>query len=199
MQSIYRLWLAAMLLVAVPAQAQRILLGLKGGATIANGIGADAKNSSLRFGAHGGGLLRIKLTKHLAVQGEALYTQRGDNSSAYGPSIQHRLDYVSFPVLAQYHWDDIFFEAGPYFSQLRSVTPVVAQRTPVGTAAFRKQDAGFVVGLGYQDSTGFSVGWRYNGGLNNVFRRVDIDGSSQVQLRNSSVEFYLAYLFTRVR
>ena len=97
--------------------------------------------------------------------------------------------------MAQYHWDDIFFEAGPYFSQLRAATPVVAQLNSIGTAAFRTRDAGFVIGFGYQDSTGVTVGWRYNGSLNNVFRPVDIDGSSQVQLRNSSIEFYLAYVF----
>lgn len=196
MQLIYRLLLAGLLVGTMPAQAQRILLGLKGGAAIANGIGSDALRSSLRFGAHGGGLVRIKLTKHLALQGEGLYTQRGDNSTAYGRTINHRLDYVDVPLLLQYHQQDLFVEAGAQLSWLQKATPT--SQNPAVTLnqlTFQEQEKSFVVGFGYQDSSGVTVGWRYIGGLSNVYRPSQISGSRQIQLRNSTAEFYLGYLF----
>jgi hypothetical protein len=196
MQLIYRLLLAGLLLGAGQAQAQRVLLGLKGGATIANGIGKDALGSSLRFGAHGGGLLRINLTEHLALQGEGLYAQRGDNSTVYGRTINHRLDYVDVPLLLQYHQQDLFVEAGAQLSWLRQATPTSKDAAiMLNQLTFQEQERSFVVGFGYQDSSGVTVGWRYVGGLSNVYRPGQISGSGQVQLRNSTVEFYLAYVF----
>lgn len=197
MRFIYGGLLASLLLIAMPAQAQRVLLGLKGGAAIANGIGADAKGSSLRFGAHGGGLLRVKISEHLALQAEGLYAQRGDNSTIYGRTINHRLDYIDVPVLLQYHYNDLFVEAGAQFSQLQTATNNNTEEIyTLNRLTFQQQEKSFVVGFGYQDSSGVAVGWRYVGGLNNVYRPGQLSGSGQRQLRNSSVEFYLAYLFT---
>ncbi|MBT9394583.1 hypothetical protein KLP40_15535 [Hymenobacter sp. NST-14] len=42
---------------------------------------------------------------------------------------------------------------------------------------------------------GLSVGWRYVGGLHNVFRPGEISGSGQRQIRNGSLQLYLNYLF----
>ncbi|TGE05210.1 hypothetical protein [Hymenobacter fodinae] len=187
--------LVGTILLSIPSHAQRILLGLKGGAAIANGIGTDAKNSSLRFGGQGGALLRVKLTEQLAIQGEGLYVQRGDNGTLYGRTIGHRLDYISALLLLQYHFADIFVEAGPQLNWLRTATPNIVSAQAINTLTFQDQDRSFVVGFGYQDTTGVTVGWRYIGGLSNVFNPSPISGSRQLQLRNSTVEFYLGYLF----
>ncbi|UOQ75815.1 PorT family protein [Hymenobacter sp. 5516J-16] len=195
MRLFYGFFVTLFVLVNHHGTAQRIQLGLRGGGVITHGIGANATNSSPRFGGEGGALIRIKITQQLALQAEGLYAQRGDKSTSYGPSIMHRLNYLSLPVLAQYHYGDVFFEAGPSFSQLYAATPTIAQSTNSSGTVFRSRELGFIVGIGYQDSTGLMLGWRYNGGLNNVYRRVDLAGSSQVQLRNSAIEFYLGYLF----
>ncbi|SNS02907.1 Outer membrane protein beta-barrel domain-containing protein [Hymenobacter mucosus] len=180
-------------------QAQSVLTGLKGGVAIANAIGRDATGSTLRFGCQGGLALRLRPYKHLGIQVEALYAQRGDNSTSYGPSLGHQLNYLTIPVVAQYHFGDIFFEGGGQYGRLLSAKPVQEQRTAIGRAAFNPQDMGFLVGFGYQDTTGLMVGWRYIGGLSNVYRRVDLAGSSQVQLRNSAMEFYLGYVVEPIK
>ncbi|MBB4602519.1 hypothetical protein HNQ93_003276 [Hymenobacter luteus] len=180
-----------------PAQAPRVLLGLKGGAHIARGIGADAAESTSRFGGHGGALVRLRVYKQFGLQVEGLYMPRGDNSQTLNSNaaIGHQLAYISVPVLAQYHYHDVFFEAGPQFGRLLAAKPANVQYPGVTDYLFRKNDIGFSVGFGYQDTTGILLGWRYTGGLQNIYRRVDWGGSSQAQLRNSSIEFYLGYLF----
>jgi hypothetical protein len=197
MRLLFGLLLASPILItATPLHAQRVILGVKGGATIANGIGADAQSSSLRLGGQGGALLRFRLTSHFAVQSEGLYVQRGDNGTFYGPTIGHRLDYISLPVLLQYHYNDLFVEAGSQVSWLQAAAPNLNEKNrAINSPTFQTQERSFVVGFGYLDSTGVTVGWRYTGGLSNVFRPSPISGSRQLQVRNSTVEFYLGYLF----
>ncbi|WP_236704885.1 outer membrane beta-barrel protein [Hymenobacter sp. AT01-02] len=113
-----------------------MLTGLKGGVAIANAIGRDATGSTLRFGGQGGLALRVRPYKHLGIQVEALYAQRGDNSTSYGPSLGHQLNYLTIPVVAQYRFGDIFFEGGGQYGRLLSAKPVQEQRTAIGRAAF---------------------------------------------------------------
>ena len=180
---------------SIPATGQRLLLGLKGGATFSSGIGADARGSALRLGGHGGVLTRVSLPSGFALQTEVLYCQRGDNATEYGFTIGRRLTYLDVPLLIQYHQEELFVEAGAQYSWLlaQSVNPPVVVR-PYGLT-MQPREVSFVVGFGYQDPAGLSVGWRYVGGLNNVFRPGEISGSGQRQIRNGSLQFYLNYLF----
>ncbi|MFD2783877.1 outer membrane beta-barrel protein [Hymenobacter rubripertinctus] len=195
MPPVIRLLCILFIIPIIPATGQRLLLGVKGGATLSNGIGADAQGSTLRLGGHGGLLTRLRLPAGFALQTEALYSQRGDNATAYGSTIGQRLTYLDVPLLAQYHQQDLFVEAGGQYSWLLAQS---ANEPPVfrlNALAVRPREVSFVVGFGYQDTVGLSVGWRYVGGLHNVFRPGELSGSGQRQIRNGSLQFYLNYLF----
>jgi hypothetical protein len=66
---------------------------------------------------------------------------------------------------------------------------------------FREIEYGYAFGFGYQDPGGLSAGWRYNGGLTNIFKRVGFgnDESEQLQARNGALQFYVAYRFFNKR
>ncbi|UYZ61761.1 PorT family protein [Hymenobacter weizhouensis] len=178
-----------------PASPPLLLLGLKGGAAVSSGVGPDAHGSSLRLGGHGGALLRVQPLARLAVQAEALYAHRGDGATAYGPSIGHRLSYLNVPVLLQYHPGDLYFEAGPQFSWLLAAAPNTPSQGSLGRTLFQSRAIGFAAGFGYQDTTGLTLGWRYNGNWQNLYRPVELVDHTQVRLRSSAIEFYMSYVF----
>ena len=187
--------LPVLLLLSTAASGQRVLLGLKGGGAFSKAIGPDATASRLRLGGTAGLLLRLELPAGLALQAEGLYAQRGDNGSSYGFSVGHRLDYLAVPLLLQYHRDGLFVEGGAQYGHLLRATPNEPPVFRLGQLTFEPRDLNFVLGLGFQDSSGVSVGWRYVGGLNNVFQPGEISGTGQRRLRNSSLELYLNFVF----
>ena len=193
--SLPALLLPVLLLLNVAASGQRVLVGLKGGGAFSKAIGADATASRLRLGGTAGLLLRLELPAGLALQAEGLYAQRGDNGSTYGFSLGHRLDYLALPLLLQYHRDGLFVEGGAQYGYLWRTSPNEPPVFRLGELAFARRELSFVAGVGFQDSSGVSVGWRYVGGLNNVFRPGEISGTGQRQLRNSSLELYLNFVF----
>ncbi|UOQ54614.1 porin family protein [Hymenobacter cellulosivorans] len=202
---------STLLLAGSISQAQVLRVGLKLGGNVSNVVGYDARESNWRVGAHGGLMaqLRPSFLPNWSLQTEALYTMKGDNSLQYGPSVMTHFAYLDVPVLLQYHWDELFFEAGPQFSYLLEATPASPTLVLPGKSSFRDQSYGFAVGFGYQDKSGVQIGWRYNADLTNVRKPVafvkekPLDGAQladdllqdqvQVRLRNSVMELYLGY------
>ncbi|NVO86545.1 porin family protein [Hymenobacter terrestris] len=187
--------LPVLLLLSTAASGQRVLLGLKGGGAFSKAIGPDATASRLRLGATVGLLVRLELPVGLALQAEGLYAQRGDNGNSYGFSVGHRLDYLAVPLLLQYHRDGLFVEGGAQYGYLLRATPNEPPAIRLDELAFEPRDLNFVLGVGFQDTSGVSVGWRYVGGLNNVFQPGQTSGTGQRRLRNSSLELYLNFVF----
>ncbi|UOQ73859.1 porin family protein [Hymenobacter cellulosilyticus] len=197
---------STLLLAAGTSQAQVLRVGLKFGGNVSNAVGYDANKSNWRVGGHGGLMaqLRPSFLPKWGLQTEALYTMKGDNSLQNGPSLMTHLAYLDIPVLLQYHWDDIFFEAGPQASYLLSATPANPTLKLLGTSSFQQWCYGFAAGFGYQDKSGVQIGWRYNADLTNARKRelLQLDAGAngepaaearQVRLRNSVMELYLGY------
>ncbi|TGE26207.1 porin family protein [Hymenobacter metallicola] len=184
---------AALLLTASTSQAQQLRLGLKVGGNVSNAVGPDARESSWLVGLHGGitAQLRPAGLPNWGLQTEALYTMKGDNALLYGPNLMARLTYADIPLLLQYHWDDVFFEAGPQASYLISATANVPETVLPDFKAFVY---GFAVGFGYQNDAGVRIGWRYNADLTNVTNPVEVNGEpTQLRMRNSVMELHLGY------
>ncbi|MBC6992301.1 MULTISPECIES: porin family protein [Hymenobacter] len=174
---------------------QGVRLGLKLGGSLTNAVGSDIVGSSLQVGGHGGITANVGITKNFSLQPEALFSMKGDQATSYGPSIRARLYYIDVPVVLKYTRDDVFFEAGPQGGYLLSYQDNTGFTTKTPTP-FRTLDYGYVLGFGYQDPGGFSVGWRYNGGLTNVYRDVDFgDGVVTTKGRNNAIQLYIAYRF----
>ncbi|MBC6697151.1 outer membrane beta-barrel protein [Hymenobacter puniceus] len=176
--------------------AQTVKVGIKAGASLSNGVGADVSQSRLRLGWHAGSMAQIKFSENIGIQAEAHYSLKGDKSEKYAPSISHRLAYLDVPVLLQYTLDDIFLEAGPTISHLLAVKPNDPTLYRVGKLPFITYTYGFAVGFGYQDPSGLQMGWRYTADLTPLYRDVDFSGDViRTRIRNSTLQFYMGALF----
>jgi hypothetical protein len=155
--------------------------------------------SKLRVGYHGGATLNLGVGERFSLQSEGLYMIKGDKSLVYGPSIVSELRYLDGLVLLRYTTTDIFFEAGPQVGRLLSVKSNLenVDALSVEEGPFRQLEYGYAFGFGYQDPKGLSAGWRYNGGLTNIFKRVAFEPGEeeQLQARNGALQFYVAYRF----
>ena len=131
--------LAAILLFSGNLYAQKITLGLKGGAAISNQKSGTADNiktfgSSVTLGAEGGIYGEYKLSKLFSVSAGAEYSPQWgikENivSNAYYLT-EVKLDYVSLPLLARFNWKKSkrsplkFYAAlGPFVGILIKATP----------------------------------------------------------------------------
>ncbi|WP_165963663.1 outer membrane beta-barrel protein [Hymenobacter radiodurans] len=181
------------------AQLVRLRPGIKVGGNLSSGVGRDVENSKFRVGYHGGATLNLSVGERFSLQTEGLYTIKGDKSLAYGPNILAELRYLDGLALLRYTVTDIFFEAGPQVGRLLSVNSNLASvaEFSVEEGPFRQLEYGYAVGFGYQDPGGLSAGWRYLGGLSNIFKAVQFSETEtqQLQARNGALQFYVAYRF----
>lgn len=192
--------LALLLSTSLASYAQvQLRPGLKLGGNLSSGVGKDMIGSKLRVGYHGGATLNLGVGDRFSLQTEALYVVKGDQSLTYGPSILSQLSYLDGLALLRYTVTDIFFELGPQVGRLLAVRSNLetVDALPVADGPFRQLEYGYAFGFGYQDPGGVSAGWRYNGGLSNIFKRVGFspDASEQLQARNGALQFYVAYRF----
>jgi hypothetical protein len=208
---------AAALLLAVAtapaAQAQSIRFGLKAGGNLSN-LSGDLVNQSQynnRVGFHGGIMLNFGLANDLvSIQPEVLYSQKGfryaDQSySALGNTYRNtgnvRYDYLDVPLLLRLKLSGVFFEVGPQYSYLMNISTDRTQTyngSVVGTAGsntsnldnVNRNELGYVGGLGFQSSTGFLLGVRYNGAFTDFAK----DGYSNNEFKNARNSVFQAYV-----
>ena len=198
--------LASTLLVlglASTSHAQGVRLGVKAGGTLSYGVGKDANESKLKTAYHGGAVVNIGLgilgDSVVSIQPEVLYSIKGDQATAYGPSILAQLTYVDVPLLLKVNAGGLYFEAGPQISYLLSSTRNLTNDTAVDSISYRESDLGVAVGFGYQDPKGMNVGWRYTHGFSNVLTATAPDGSTTTPtLRNTTIQLYVGFLFNRL-
>ncbi|HEX8351100.1 MAG TPA: porin family protein [Hymenobacter sp.] len=189
--------------------AQNIHFGIKAGANLGNGVGKDVQESKLRLAYHAGAVLNVGLgllgDSILSIQPEVLYSVKGDQATATDSSINAQLTYIDVPVLLKANVGGLFFEAGPQFSFFRTAKPNASTSlnasTPVLTTTtpeYPKVGYGFAFGFGYQDEGGFNVGWRYSQDLSAITKSITDNTTrttSEVQVRNSTLQFYVGYMF----
>lgn len=197
--------------------------GIKGGWNLATFSGTDSKGSGYKNGFSAGLALHFGFSDMVAVTPEFLYSQKGatlDNFQARpGADVakfKSTIGYLDVPVLARVSTGDegkgLFFELGPQGSFLlhnRDFT----QTGNIGTQSnestskddLNKVVIGYVAGLGYQITSGLSLGVRYAGDLSQVYK----DGASRVyskaiypagngqnpNVHNSVFQFQAGYAF----
>ena len=116
-------------------------------------------------------------------------------------TITNTLHYLDIPLLLKINADGPFFEFGPQIGFLLGAK----NENKIGTVSvddtnkdpYSTVDYGYVVGVGYQFSSGPSLGVRYNGGLNSL-RSDDYKGPLPLigeKTYNSAFMFQLGYLF----
>lgn len=203
---------AAALLVAAAApaaHAQGVRFGVKAGANLSN-LSGNVVNQDFyknRWGFHGGVMVNFGLGDIVSIQPEVLYSQKGFKySDTQIGTIRNtgnvRYDYLDVPLLVRVRAAGLFFEVGPQYSYLLNVSTDRTQTvggTVVGNIGsgttnldnVRRNELGYVGGLGYQASNGVMLGVRYNGAFTDFAK----DGySSNNEFRNARNSTFQAYV-----
>lgn len=178
------------------AQAQQPAnsIGIKAGYGITSLTGNTSSGyTSKSHSAYQAGLMGdVYFGEAISFHPEALYTKQYFDATDL-VNLSRDVDYINVPLLARYHADGLFFEAGPEVNfalsakneggadiKSRDVTPV----------AFN-----YVVGLGYQLPVGLSLGVRYDGGISHTYKDTAANNLGTGNLRSSTFWFNLGYAF----
>lgn len=197
---------------APTAHAQGIRFGVKAGANLSN-LAGDLVNQDQyknRWGFQGGVMVNFGLGDIISIQPEVLYSQKGFKyadqqftllGSTYRNTGNVRYDYLDVPVLVRVRAAGIFFELGPQYSYLMNVSANRTQTingTVVSSASsstsnldnVRRNELGYVGGLGYEASNGVMLGVRYSGAFTDFAK----DGYSNNDFRNARNSTFQAYV-----
>ncbi|MDO7876817.1 porin family protein [Hymenobacter sp. ASUV-10] len=182
--------------ISATAQAQATF-GVKAGATLTNFMGDDVSDDSdNKVGFLVGAVANFAVNDMFSIQPEVLFSQKGAQGKESGETVKLNQNYVDVPVMVKVNTGDngsgLFFELGPQFGLLVSSK---AEDTDT-KEAFNTFDFGYAAGLGYQLESGLNFGLRYNGGITNVYKEVDVLGTSvQAKARNSAFQLSVGYMF----
>ncbi len=183
---------------AAQAQTPANTVGITAGYGRTSLTGKNSNYSSVTHAAYQAGLTAdVYLGEVFSFHPEVLYTrQYYDATEGGSPSLDNLsrdVSYLNVPLLARYHADGLFFEAGP------SVNVALSAINEAG-ADIKSRDVStvvldYVVGLGYQLNHGPSIGIRYDGGATNTYKDTASNGLGTGKLKNSTFWLNLGYSF----
>jgi hypothetical protein len=169
---------------------KRLSFGIKAGANYSDYSNAGFATEGL-VGFHAGALVNFKITDHLSVQEEFLFSSQGakvkDGTIFGGEDI--KVNYMTVPFLIKYKTKfGLYFEAGPQVG-LRINEDI--KNTQIGEFA-KKMDLAAAGGLGYQTPFGLGFGVRYVYGLSTVgdFNYSNIKTDFRTNVAQASI-FYI--------
>jgi opacity protein-like surface antigen len=146
--------------------------------------------SSTSHSAYQAGLTAdVYLSEVVSFHPEVLYTMRYFDAS--NADLNRDVTSLDVPLLARYHADGLFFEAGPQVG-----LPLTAKNEAGNDvkSEVRKVALDYVVGLGYQLNHGPSLGIRYDGGATPLFKSGAAAFGTD-KLRSHTVLLVLGYSF----
>ena len=158
--------LAILCITAGTASAQKLHVGIKGGANI-NKLTGKSFDDQFSFGYHVGGFFSVGLGKKFAIQPEVLFNQINvDTSSNYSTVYQFnkvskvQLKYLSIPIMLNYKpVKYLTLQAGPQFGILTNKSKTLVQN---GKDAFKSGDLSMLGGVQVNKSgrvRAFSLVW----------------------------------------
>lgn len=195
------------------SHAQGVKLGIRAGVNLTNYAGAGKEDLEdfyqtelmAKLSFHGGLLLNIPLNSKgfFSFQPELLYSQRGYQFGfeadgqifGRGPTQIVRDHYLDLPILARLNTHGLIFEAGPQLDYLVATKTIYETRSlrevDTQTDGYNRFGVGYVMGIGYQFSSGPSVTIRHNGGISSIMK----DVPDERKTRHTVFQFSLGYVF----
>jgi hypothetical protein len=164
--------LFSLILFSAVARAQ-ISVGLAGGLNVSS-YTSYKFTSDWKTGLHAGGYVEIPLSRRFALEADLLYSQKGGEYTV-GSAGQYtqRLNYLSLPVLLEYHVTSKFsLEAGPEIGLLLS-DKIHSNGGTFDPHSYRSFDKGLAFGAVYRLPAGFAVGLRYVAGFAPITKTMD--------------------------
>lgn len=172
-----------------------VKFGIRGGIS-ANTLSGDddpkgfkTSDYSYGLGGLGGVTANFGLSDLISIQPELLYNLKGTQIN----DSKNRLDlhYIDLPILVKVNADGPYFEAGPQVGYLISAKIGGDTKTRIETKDLQGLSLGYVAGVGYQLTSGLSLGVRFNGAISSVGK----DNEIFDQQRNQSFNFVVGYQF----
>ncbi len=163
-----------------------IKYGVKGGYNLATFSGKDSHGIEYKSGFTAGGFANFGIADNISIQPEVLFSQKGasiDNFQGRSDTrFKTTLSYIDVPVLFRLNTGEdgkgLFFELGPQASFLvrnRDFTQTGNTSTQsnenTNSADMNKTVIAYVGGVGYQLTSGLSLGVRYTGDFSQVYKQ----------------------------
>lgn len=181
-------------------------IGVKGGINLSNLYVDDVKDENMKVGLNIGAYAKIPITRGFSIQPELLYSSKGskvtyDNVFGNG-EYRFNLNYVEVPVLAVFNVARNFnIHAGGYAAYLASANIKriddegdIDKIADLNEDNFRRFDYGLVGGVGF-DIHNFTLGARYNYGLNEVGKSGNPSSEVLKDAKNSAINLYVGFGF----
>lgn len=181
--------------------------GIKGGLNLTNMFVDDVSDENMKVGFNAGFFAKLPVARGFSIQPELLYTSKGakltyDNIIEGEGEYRFNLNYIELPVLAVINVAKNFnLHVGPYVSYLAEANIKkldddgdMDEIADLNTDNFNRWDYGLVGGLGI-DISNFTIGARYNYGLNEIGKSGSLSGQLTKDSRNSAVSLYLGIGF----
>ncbi len=145
--------------------AQDINFGIKAGVNLANMMGDDIENNSMKIGAFGGVYANMSLTDDIFFQPELLYSMQGAEFEGDTDG-KITLDYLNIPLMFQYGvTENIRVELGPQVGILLTSETEIEDITVDTKDDTKSIDFGVNAGGSYYMENGLSFTLRYSLGL----------------------------------
>jgi opacity protein-like surface antigen len=162
---------ALFLAISFTTQAQLVKFGIKAGLNYANLTGSTTKTDAITS-YHAGLVAEVKLTDGFSIQPELLYSTQGASYKNAGEEFINELGYLSIPVMAKFHLNDIIsLELGPQASFLLS------EKDEFDVQDQNTFDFAAAGGLGFKITKSIFVQARYVLGLTEVSKTADTKNS----------------------
>jgi hypothetical protein len=165
MRKIALIMLSLLFFVSVVfAQSSNVQFGLKAGANL-SALKTGDQLSDHKPGYYVGGLAHIHLSKHFALQPEAVYSSQG---AEYSTS-KTKLNYVNVPVLGQYMFGNgLRLQTGPQVGFLTSAKTKNAGEEISIKNSMKDTDFAWSFGTSYLTKLGLGIDGRYTLGLRDI-------------------------------
>ncbi|MBC7448809.1 MAG: PorT family protein [Hymenobacteraceae bacterium] len=176
------------------SHAQGVQFGVKVGASYTGLTGSDVTAGIYKPSYHGGVMADFPVSEVVSFHPEILYTLKKYDSDKDLLLRARDMTAIDVPLLARYHADGLFFEAGP---QVSIPLTAINEAKQDKKAEFRPVSLEYAFGLGYQLDMGLSLGIRYNGSATPIYKKggqYDLPGR-QSNARNSIFMFSIGYAF----
>jgi len=155
--------------------AQDFGFGVKGGinvASIGGGSYAGLGGLASKVSFHIGGVAEIPISEKISLQPELLYSSQGSKWN-FGAINNLKLDYINLPILAKYAIiKGLSAEAGPVVGYLLSTNAPNKED-------YSSIDVAIAIGASYKLNDNIFFSLRYNKGLTNINKNVNVDISNQ--------------------
>ncbi|HUR11908.1 MAG TPA: porin family protein [Flavitalea sp.] len=180
--------------------------GIKGGINLSNLYVDNVEDENMKIGLNLGFFAKVPIVRGFSIQPELLYSSKGSkltyNNLLGQGEYRFNLNYVELPVLGVINLARNFnLHGGVYAGYLVSANIKemdengnINEISDLNEESFNRFDYGLVGGLGV-DVQNFTIGARYNYGLQKIGESGSVAGTFVGNAKNSAITLYIGFGF----